>query len=235
AVRAEQGTAPFGLVSIDDAIGDLPRFDWCAVAVLRARERVTTLPCDPEKPHVGIGGTARYHHAPRTTFQVWCRQRPTADLQHITQVLPEATVKRVISIPMRAGADYRALNREDWEWQFSDPASAIARKGFRPGLYGRLDKDYVFQTTVTNVRPTAKQCRILSPYCHRILTVRELARSQGFPDWFIFYSLDDKVTMMHRQVGNAVPWPVAAAIGRELREVRLEKWRSDRREAMLVE
>jgi DNA (cytosine-5)-methyltransferase 1 len=28
AVRAEAGTAPFGFVTIDDAISDLPRFDW---------------------------------------------------------------------------------------------------------------------------------------------------------------------------------------------------------------
>jgi len=32
------------------------------------------------------------------------------------------------------------------------------------GLYGRLDKDFVFQTTVTNVEPTAKQSRVLNPY-----------------------------------------------------------------------
>ena len=29
AVRAEAGTAPFKFVSIDDAISDLLRFDWC--------------------------------------------------------------------------------------------------------------------------------------------------------------------------------------------------------------
>ncbi len=39
---------------------------------------------------------------------------------------------------------------------------------------------------------------------------------------------------MHRQIGNAVPWPVAAAIGRELREVQLKKWREDRQDAMMV-
>src|SRR5712671_617025 len=32
------------------------------------------------------------------------------------------------------------------------------------GLYGRLDKNFVFQTTVTNVEPTAKQSRVLNPY-----------------------------------------------------------------------
>ena len=41
---------------------------------------------------------------------------------------------------------------------------------------------------------------------------------------------------MHRQIGNAVPWPVAAAIGRELREARMKKWRKDRQSnAMDVE
>jgi hypothetical protein len=60
----------------------------------------------------------------------------------------------VVNIPLIARADYRctrsvfislmsvsdehfyystALEKEHWQWQFSDPASAIARKGFRPG------------------------------------------------------------------------------------------------------
>ena len=34
AVRAEAGTAPYKFVSIDDAISDLPRFDWCVYAPL---------------------------------------------------------------------------------------------------------------------------------------------------------------------------------------------------------
>ncbi|KAF8262492.1 hypothetical protein EI94DRAFT_1704732 [Lactarius quietus] len=64
----------------------------------------------------------------------------------------------------------------------SHPASAIMWKGFHSdtgpshfpeqtnlpfyfqGLYGRLDKDYIFQMTVTNVKLTTKQSRVLSPY-----------------------------------------------------------------------
>lgn len=73
------------------------------------------------------------------------------------------------------------------------------------GLFGRLDKNSWFRTTVTRVDPTAKQSWILHPYvrtlfhlklisltdhlqCHRIYSVRELARSQGFPDHFRFHS-----------------------------------------------
>ncbi|KAH8997167.1 S-adenosyl-L-methionine-dependent methyltransferase [Lactarius hatsudake] len=251
AVHAEVGTAPFRFVSIDDAISDLPRFDWKNPSLNRlsaqkraeARERAERVPalrCDQTKKHIGFEGPVsgaglRYHHAPRTSFQAWCRRRRTEDLQHFTRALKPATVERVVNIPLIARADYRSLEKEHWEWQFSDPASAIARKGFRPGLYGRLDKDFVFQTTVTNVEPTAKQSRVLNPYCHRMVTVRELARSQGFPDSFVFHSINDDVVTMHRQIGNAVPWPVAAAIGRELREARLKKWRKDRQDAMVIE
>ena len=33
----------------------------------------------------------------------------------------------------------------------------------------------------------------VTPQCHRMVTVRELARSQGFPDSFVFYSINDNV------------------------------------------
>ncbi|KAH9973348.1 S-adenosyl-L-methionine-dependent methyltransferase [Lactifluus volemus] len=245
AVRAEPGTAPFKFVSIDDAISDLPRFDWknpslnrlSAQKRIEAEKRATEIPvlkCDPEKPYVGYGGVVRYQHAPRTSFQAWCRKARTENLQHFTRTLKPATVERVVNIPLTARADYRALEKEHWQWQFSDPASAISRKGFRPGLYGRLDKSFVFQTTVTNVEPTAKQSRVLNPYCHRMVTVRELARSQGFPDSFVFYTINDNVVTMHRQIGNAVPWPVSAAIGRELHEAQFKKWRKTRQDAMVT-
>lgn len=79
----------------------------------------------------------------------------------------------------------------------------------RTGAYGRLDMNAVFPTTVTNAGPTAKQSRCLHPdvrlsfvlsssklmisQSHRMLTIREFARSQGFPDSFEFVSLKDKV------------------------------------------
>lgn len=48
------------------------------------------------------------------------------------------------------------------------------------------------------------------------MTVRELARSQGFPDAFEFKALDLKIKTMHEMIGNAVPWPLSVALGREL-------------------
>ena len=42
------------------------------------------------------------------------------------------------------------------------------------GLYGRLDKNFVFQTTVTNVEPTAKQSRVLNPYVRPSILISNL-------------------------------------------------------------
>ena len=49
----------------------------------------------------------------------------------------------------------------------------------------------------------------------RCITVREMARLHGFPDWFRFHE-----TKWHgaRQIGNAVPPPLARAVGRQVLE-----------------
>lgn len=56
---------------------------------------------------------------------------------------------------------------------------------------------------------------MLHPVQTRVVSVRECARSQGFPDSFRFYgTILDK----HRQIGNAVPPPLGVAVGHELRK-----------------
>ena len=83
---------------------------------------------------------------------------------------------------------------------------------------------------------------------NRVITVRELARAQGFPDDYQFYSKDKDVRDVRglysykgfssvdltscsylflkviRQIGNAVPPPLAAAIGREIRKAQFKQW-----------
>ncbi|EGV96211.1 DNA (cytosine-5)-methyltransferase 1 [Cricetulus griseus] len=59
-----------------------------------------------------------------------------------------------------------------------------------------------------------KQGRVLHPEQHRVVSVRECARSQGFRDTYRFFG---SILDRHRQVGNAVPPPLAKAIGLEIK------------------
>ncbi|XP_071039220.1 DNA (cytosine-5)-methyltransferase PliMCI isoform X2 [Parasteatoda tepidariorum] len=83
------------------------------------------------------------------------------------------------------------------------------------GLYGRLEWDGFFSTTITNPEPMGKQGRVLHPNENRVVSVRECARSQGFPDSYRFFGT---ILDRHRQIGNAVPPPLAAAIGLEIKK-----------------
>ncbi|TRY63131.1 hypothetical protein TCAL_04277 [Tigriopus californicus] len=83
------------------------------------------------------------------------------------------------------------------------------------GLYGRLESEGYFSTTVTNPEPMGKQGRVLHPEQHRVVSVRECARSQGFPDSYVFVG---NLIEKHRQVGNAVPPPLGRHLGLEIRK-----------------
>ncbi|KAI0756373.1 S-adenosyl-L-methionine-dependent methyltransferase [Daedaleopsis nitida] len=254
-------TAPLKHVTIGEAIEDLLQWDWEDPRLLakskpspRQSRNVLAVECDSSKARYcgpDVSPEDVYSHPPRTSFQQACRRQPTKDIQHFTRTFKPHVVERyagspspskitlrlissVVNIPLKRNADYRELDRVLWEWQSAHPLSARAKNGFCPGLYGRVDRDGWFHTTVTNITPTAKQSRVLHDWCLRILSVRELARSQGFPDWFVFVALDDNVTTMHRQIGNAVPVPVGEALGRELRESMLKRWSTKLENAIVI-
>ncbi|TDL19401.1 S-adenosyl-L-methionine-dependent methyltransferase [Rickenella mellea] len=229
------GTAPNEFISIGDAISDLRRWDWKNPHRIYKKSQEpfdcignkVTVDCSQEFSWCGPRGNNPYEHPPRTIFQLHARQGEVKDLQHYTRCLKPEIVERVANIPMVANADYRSLRPKLWEWQATNPSSSIARRGYPAGLYGRLDEHSYFPTTVTNVEPAAKQSRVLNPWCKRTVTVRELARSQGFPDNFQFHAINDDVKTMHRQIGNAVPLPMGHALGRELRAAMFKKWKSE--------
>ena len=82
-------------------------------------------------------------------------------------------------------------------------------------VMGRAPWDGIFKTTITDPEPLGKQGQVLHPEQDRLLSVREFARSQGFPDSFQF---SGTIRDRHREIGNAVPPPLGRALGLEIRK-----------------
>jgi len=82
-------------------------------------------------------------------------------------------------------------------------------KGGWPDVYGRLSWDGQ-APTITAGFDSFTRGRYGHPEQHRSLTLREGARLQGFPDSFRFYGTRYDVRL---QIGNAVPPPLATAVG----------------------
>ncbi|KAF9041782.1 S-adenosyl-L-methionine-dependent methyltransferase [Hymenopellis radicata] len=243
-ISNSKGIAPHSYVSVRDAIEDLPAFDYRhpgQQSENQRAERETRKENGIKEFDSGkLCGRKKvaYKHAPSTRFQVEARRDSEDDqcLQHYTRPQRKQIAERILAVPLRPNADYRSFDaKHQQSYMMFNPVSANGKGGFKKGMFGRIDASGVFQTTVTNVGPTAKQSYVLHPWCHRMVTVRELARSQGLPDSFEFVSLaskDEKIDtiQMLRQIGNAVPWQVAMALGRELQASILEDWEEHERE-----
>lgn len=168
-----------------------------------------------------------YSGQPVSAFQRNIRGNSTLLTDHISKTMNELNLERCRCIPKnRPGADWRVLeeivkadpSRELFKGQplvpWCLPNTADRHNGWR-GLFGRLDWNGHFPTSTTDPQPMGKVGQVFHPEQDRIVSVRECARAQGFPDCHRFAGT---VQNKHRQVGNAVPPPLAAALGRQLRK-----------------
>lgn len=87
------------------------------------------------------------------------------------------------------------------------PCHASNYRGHRD-VFGRLDW-FSQARTLTSGFDSFTRGEYGHPFRHRSITPREAARIQGFPDWFEFLGTKAEV---RRQIGNAVPPPLAFAI-----------------------
>ena len=64
-------------------------------------------------------------------------------------------------------------------------AHSGSRNNDYAGCYGRVPKNGIFATVTTDPCPDGKQGRVVHPDQNRLLSVREFARAQGFPDHYV--------------------------------------------------
>lgn len=124
---------------------------------------------------------------------------------HIKRTPTDKSLKRYRAVP--PGGNRFDLQRNAPE---ITPDCWIRKTSGGTDLFGRLWWDRPSVTIRTEFYKPEKG-RYLHPDQHRPITHREAARLMGFPDDFHFHGTKVEVA---RQIGNAVPPPLAGALGR---------------------
>lgn len=134
-----------------------------------------------------------YRAVPMSAYQAFLRGKLDRISNHQAPRLMPINLERMKFIP--EGGSWR-----DVPYDLLPAGMKRARRCDHTKRYGRLRKEGLSSTILT-------KCDIhwgayIHPEQDRVLTVREAARLQAFPDWFVF---SGPRTEQYVQVGNAVP------------------------------
>lgn len=155
----------------------------------------------PSVPHTNTGYEHEYRCDPFSDYQMRVRRDSTIVKNHRPRRLKPLQYERLANLS--PGQSLRNL-----------PEHLRAKAGYS-GAYGRLTKDMV-APTITRWVFHPGSGRFGHPEDIRVLTIREAARIQGFPDTFEFIGTYNQQA---GQVGNAVPPLLAQKIGESIRKV----------------
>ncbi len=147
-------------------------------------------------------GVQPYVHEPENEYQQMVRSGSNAVLNHAAPRLASTNIERMKHIP--AGGSWR-----DIPFELLPAGMKKARRCDHTKRYGRMRWEGLSSTVLT-------KCDLhwgayIHPEQNRVITVREAARIQSFPDWFQFKG---SRTEQYVQVGNAVPPLLGLHIGR---------------------
>ncbi|CAH8391149.1 unnamed protein product [Eruca vesicaria subsp. sativa] len=207
-------------IVLSDVLTDLP--------VVANNERRAEMPYDKD-PETPFQQFIRLTHDGMLPSPNDSKSNSTNDVlyDHHPLNLNKDDYQRVCSIPKKKGANFRDLpgvtvngdNKVEWDPNIPrvylesnnplipDYAMTYVR-GTSTKPFGRLWWDETVPTVIGRAEPHNHV--IIHPNQDRVLTVRENARLQGFPD---YYRLFGPTKQKYIQVGNAVAVPVARALG----------------------
>ncbi|KAJ1262190.1 hypothetical protein BS78_09G088600 [Paspalum vaginatum] len=206
-------------IVLEDALSDLPEvvngekreeMQYVKGPLTKFQRYIRSFNCD-----MFVSGA----HVPKDSQQKLYDHRPRA--------LDDDNYLRVLQIPKRKGANFRDLpgvivgsdnvarldpTKERVLLPSGNPLVLDCVLTYEHGKclrpYGRLWWDEVVGTVLTC--PNVRMQALIHPAQDRLLTIRESARLQGFPDNFRFCGT---VRDRYRQIGNAVAVPVGRALG----------------------
>ncbi|KAF7338022.1 BAH domain-containing protein [Mycena venus] len=225
--------APHDAVTVDGAIGDLPSFDWANPNILVAQTPANVAKInqriargipqfDASKAPVGYVNAVPYASPPTTRYQRAMRRANQPTVQyHYTAHVSTRDAEAACAVPLKPYANHKLLPKEFFVNSTLKPLGVPC--------FGRLDGDGPFKTAVTTVQPRSRGSYVLHPHEHRAISVLDAKRAQGFPDHYILFSdkesYQGRIKDYYRHIGNAVPVPLAAALGRSLEAAFVETWK----------
>ncbi len=147
-----------------------------------------------------------YEREPASEFQIAMRRGSKKLFDHQCNSVGPVNVERLQYIS--PGGSWREIPHD-----LLPEGMKKARKSDHTRRYGRLHPEEPSGTILTRCDP---HWGSFFHYCDdRIISVREAARIQSFPDWFRFCG---SKTHKYKQVGNAVPPLLAKAIAQEIKK-----------------
>jgi len=151
-----------------------------------------------------------YFKNTQSDYQTYLRRKSKRVHNHTCTKLGELQQNRVIKIP--EGGNWKNLpdnllpdNLRKMKINYGNGLGCNQR-------FRRLKKSELFSTILTS--PHLYWGAFIHPTQNRVLSVREFARAQSFPDDYIF---SGKQTSQYRQIGNAIPPLMARAIAEQIK------------------
>jgi DNA (cytosine-5)-methyltransferase 1 len=183
------------IVTVKDAISDLPELSNSSPGA-----QISTY---------GKGRATRYESSLRGGCKVL--------YDHVTHSVHPTMAERFVHIPpgcsLRKAWTERSVPEESMHSHYyvgslRKEFSKSTLKNMHSNIYRRLGWKEV-SCTITHVRKTV----LIHPLQDRLISIREAARLQSFPDWFRF---SGSTSQQYQQVADAVPPLLAKAIANHL-------------------
>ena len=149
----------------------------------------------------------RYTRKPKTPYQIAMREDAPECLEnHYAARLSVQNMERLRYL--KPGQDWRSLPHE-----LLPGGMQRALRKDHTRRYRRMQWDGIARSIITRFRDP-KSGEYIHPEQDRTISIREAARLQSFPDWFVF---EGTTSDQYDQVGNAVPPLLARAVATEIR------------------
>jgi DNA (cytosine-5)-methyltransferase 1 len=164
----------------------------------------------PEIANGNNESPTKYATAPNNDYQKNLRNSDELTAHYCTKI-SEINLERLKYIPQ--GGSWR-----DIPFDLLPEGLKRARRSDHTRRYGRLHPESLCSTVLTKCDPHWGS--FFHPTQDRVISVREAARIQSFPD---AYGFSGNITQQYEQIGNAVPPLLGKAIGNEIAKLIGEK------------